>query len=85
MRRSLQELVKSRMCRFLIVGSGAALLLLVLSYALVSLGMAPLPMAAATTIPASAASYVVSSAWVFPTTGRKGQGAALYRLLKRPF
>lgn len=130
----LQELAASRMCRFLIVGSGAALLLLVLTYGLARLGvppfpgsvlayavafccaylaqrgwtfggshaharalpryfvlqagcaifsgvvshlavarfgMAPLPMAVATTIAASAASYVVSSVWVFPLGDRE--------------
>ena len=129
---ALPGLIQTRLFRFLVVGSGAALLLFVLSWLLVSLGispfvgsvvayaiafviaysaqrgwtfgaehdhatalpryltlqlgcaafsglvshvavtrfgLSPVAMSALTTAAASALSYIVSSAWVFPTRG----------------
>jgi len=58
--------------RYFVLQAGCAIFSGVVSHiAVARFGMAPLPMAVATTIAASAASYVVSSVWVFPLGDRE--------------
>lgn len=60
----------SALPRYFVLQAGCALFSGLVSHVAVSrFGMSPLPMAAVTTIAASAASYVLSSCWVFPQRG----------------
>jgi putative flippase GtrA len=65
MRRRLHELAGNRMCRFLIVGSGAAALLLALTYALARLGMPPFAGSVTAYAVAFCCAYLAQRGWTF--------------------